>query len=93
MRPGQLEIGAELQQVTPLLLAQGHWLSRLERGNLALEPVHHLQRLVPAALQLTGDQAIVGSDGVILPTGICPEKRACCSAISSCLCAADVALV
>jgi hypothetical protein len=32
--------------------------------------VHDLQRPVPAALQLTSDQSIVGIDGVILPTGI-----------------------
>ena len=70
VRPGEFEIGAELQQVPPLLLTQGRWLSRLDRGGLALEPVHGLQRLVPAALQLTGDQAIVGIDGVILPTGM-----------------------
>src|SRR5205823_354907 len=70
VRPGEFEIGAELQHVPPLLLTQGRWLSRLERGDLALEPVHDLQRLVPAALQLTGDQAIVGIDGVILPTGM-----------------------
>src|SRR4051812_46189329 len=51
-------------------LAQRRWLSRLERGGLALEPVHDLQRLVPAALQLTGDKAVVGIDGVVLPTGM-----------------------
>jgi hypothetical protein len=77
----------------PLLLAQRCRLHRLDRCNLALEPVHDLQRLVPAAFQLTGDQAIVGIDGVILPAGIPAEKRACCSARSSCLWAADVSLV
>src|SRR5947209_10438472 len=70
VRPGEFEIGTELQQVPPLLLTQARWLSRLERGGLALEPVHDLQCLVPAALQLTGDQAIVGIDGVVLPTGM-----------------------
>src|SRR5205814_2737928 len=69
-RPGAFEIGADSQQMPPLLLTQGRWLSRLDRGALALEPVHDLQCLVPAALQLTGDQAIVGIDGVILPTGM-----------------------
>ena len=70
VRPGQLEIGAELHQVLPLLLAQGRRLPRLERGDLALDPVHDLQRLVPAALQLAGHQAIGGIDSIILPTGM-----------------------
>jgi hypothetical protein len=70
VRPGELEIGAELQQVPPLVLAQGRRLSRLKCGDLAFDPVHDLQRLVPAALQLTGNQAIVGIDGVILPAGM-----------------------
>jgi len=55
VRPGELQIGTELHQEPPLLLAHRCRLPRLERGNLALEPVHDLQRLVPAALQLTGN--------------------------------------
>ena len=70
MRPGELEIGAELQQMPPLLLAQGRRLPRLECGNLAFDPVRHLQRLVPTALQLASDQTIGGIDSIILPTGM-----------------------
>src|SRR6516225_7348626 len=70
MRPGELEIGAELQQMPPLLLAQGRRLSRLKRCDLAFDSVHHLQRLVPAALQLASDQTIGGIDSIILPTGM-----------------------
>src|SRR3984893_8085955 len=70
MRPGEIEIGAELQQMPPLLLAQGRRLSRLKCGDLAFDPVHPLQRLVPTALQLASDQAFVGIDGVILPAGM-----------------------
>src|SRR6266404_5021232 len=70
MRPGELEIGAELQQMPPLLLAQGRRLPRLKCGDLAFDPVHHLQRLVPTALQLASDQTIGGIDSIILPTGM-----------------------
>ena len=70
MRLGELEIGAELQQMPPLLLAQGRRLPRLECGNLAFDPVRHLQRLVPTALQLTSHQAIGGIDSIILATGM-----------------------
>jgi hypothetical protein len=50
VRPSELQIGTEPHQMLPLLLAQGRRLLRLELGNLALEPVHDLQRLIPAAL-------------------------------------------
>jgi hypothetical protein len=76
MRPGELEIGAELQQMPPLLLAQGRRLPRLKCGDLAFDPVRHLQRLVPTALQLASDQTIGGIDSIILPTGMrCREAR------------------
>jgi len=70
MRPGELEIGAELQQMPPLLLAQRCRLSRLKCCDLAFDPMHHLQRLVPTALQLASDQTIGGIDSIILPTGM-----------------------
>ena len=68
MRPGQLEIRAELHQVLPLLLAQRRLLARLEPGDLAFDPLRDLQRLVPAALQLAGHKAIGRIDGIILST-------------------------
>src|SRR5258708_39168143 len=38
--------------------------------------MHDLQRLVPTALQLTGDQPIIGIDGVILSTRLrCRQAR------------------
>ena len=70
MRPGEFEIGAELHQVLLLRLAQGRRLLRLECGDLAFDPVHRLQRLVPAALQFASHQAIGGIDGIILPAGM-----------------------
>ena len=50
VRPSELQIGAEPRQMLLLLLAQGCRLLCLELGNLALEPMHNLQRLIPAAL-------------------------------------------
>ena len=38
--------------------------------DLAFDPMHHLQRLVPRALQLASDQTIGGIDSIILPTGM-----------------------
>ena len=67
MRPGALEIGAELHQMLSLLLAQWRRLFRVERGDLSLDAVHACERHIPAALQLAGDQAIGGIDGVVLP--------------------------
>ena len=42
VRPGKLEIGAELHQEPPLLLAQGHRLPRLNCSDLAFDPLHRL---------------------------------------------------
>ena len=70
MRPGQLEIGAELHQMPPLPLTQWRGLLGLECGDLPFDPVHDLQRLVPASLQLAGYEAIGGIDRVILSTRV-----------------------
>ena len=70
MRPGECEVGAKLHQLLPLHLAQGRRLPRLKCGDLTFDPVHHLQRLVPTALQLASDQTIGGIDSIILPTGM-----------------------
>src|ERR1700693_5710518 len=45
VRPGECEVGAKLHQLLPLHLAQGRRLPCLDGGDLALDPVHDLQRL------------------------------------------------
>src|SRR4029077_10854700 len=50
VRPSELQIGTELHQVSTLFPPQRCRLLRLELGDLALEPMHDLQRLIPAAL-------------------------------------------
>src|ERR1700730_12747374 len=70
VRPGELEIGAKPQKAPPLLPAEGPRLLRLKCGELDFDPVPHLQRLVPPALQLASDQTIGGIDSIILPTGM-----------------------
>src|SRR6202022_2513704 len=70
MRPGALEIDAELHQLLPLLLAQRRRPARDDGSGLAFYFAYGLQRLVPAALQLAGHEAIGGIDCVVLPTGM-----------------------
>src|ERR1700693_2066593 len=70
MRPGAIEIGAKLHQALPLLPAPRRRPARDDGSDLAFYCVYGLQRLVPAALQLAGHEAIGGIDGVILPTGM-----------------------
>src|ERR1700680_2907110 len=70
MRPGAIEIGAKLHQPLPLRLTQRRRPARDDRSDLAFYSVYGLQRLVPAALQLAGHEAIGGIDGVVLPTGM-----------------------
>ena len=36
--------------------------------------MHHLQRFIPAALQLACDQTIGRIDGIILPAGMCRRE-------------------
>src|SRR5712671_2040938 len=80
MRPSACEVGAELHELLPLHLSQGHWLPCLESSDLAFDPVHDLQRLVPAPLELTGNQTIGGIDSIVLPARMrgleaCPLQR------------------
>ena len=67
VRPGECEVGAELHQLLALHLAQGQRLPRLDGGDVALDPVHDLQRLVPAPLELASHQTIGGIDSIVLP--------------------------
>ena len=70
MRPRQLKIGAELHQGLSFPLTQCRRFFRLECSDLAFDPVHGLQRLVPAPLQLPGDQTIVGIYRIVLPARV-----------------------
>jgi hypothetical protein len=51
-RPGECEIGAELHQLLPLHLSQGHCLPPLDSSDFGFDPVYDLQRLIPAPLEL-----------------------------------------
>jgi len=66
-RPGAIEIGAELHQPLLLLLAQRRRPPRDDGSDLAFNCVYGLQRLVPAALQLAGHEAI----------GVRPKSHRC----------------
>src|SRR5215469_3694726 len=74
VRPSELQIGTELHQVPPLFLPERCWPFRLELSNLALEPMHDLQRLIPAALERASHKTIVGINSIILPPGICRRE-------------------
>jgi hypothetical protein len=52
----------------PLPLGQWRRLPRNNSRDLAFDPVHGIERLVPATLKLAGHEAIGGIDGVVLPT-------------------------
>lgn len=56
--------------MSPPSVAQGRRLLPVQLGNLTLEPMHDLQRLIPAALQLAGHQTIGGIDSIILPASM-----------------------
>src|SRR5580700_12211046 len=68
--PSALDVGAEPEQRLAFAWAyaiRGHHAEGIE---LVLEPSLLFQALVPTPLQLTGDQSVVGIDGVILPSGV-----------------------
>ena len=60
-------IGAEREQALPLGRGQRRLRARRQRIPLVFERAHGEQALVPASLQLGGDEAVVGIDGVVLP--------------------------
>ena len=66
MRPGALEIGTERHQLLPLRLAERRRTPRDHGGDLSFDLCDSLQCLVPAALQLAGDQTIGRIDGIVL---------------------------
>ena len=70
MRPGALEIGAERNELLPLRLAKRGRTPRDHGRDVALDPGNGLQSLVPAALQLAGDEPIGRIDSIVLSTGM-----------------------
>ena len=67
-RPGPLQIGAERHQ--PLAIGRCEIDSGRSRQSLqlGLQIAHDRQPLVPSLLQLGGDEAVVGIDGIVLAT-------------------------
>src|SRR5580704_9273611 len=92
MRPGTLEVSAELHQMLSFLLAQRRRSFRVECCDLSLDPVHAFERHVPPALRLTSDQAIGRIDGVILAARM-SSLVARLRQRHSCRRAADISLV
>src|ERR1700722_7107505 len=68
--PSALDVGAEPEQRLAFAWAyaiRGHHAEGIE---LFLEPSLLFQALVPTPLQFSGNQSVVGIDGVILPSGV-----------------------
>src|SRR5271163_4690488 len=68
--PSALDVGAEPEQRLAFAWAyaiRGHYAEGIE---LVLEPSLLFQALVPTPLQFSGNQSVVGIDGVILPSGV-----------------------
>jgi hypothetical protein len=53
-----------------LRLAERRRTTRNQGGNLSFDPCDSLQCLVPATLQLAGDQTVCRVDGVVLSAGV-----------------------
>ena len=58
MRPGALQISTERHQLPALRLAERRRAPRNQGGDLSFDLCDSLQCLVPAALQLAGDQTV-----------------------------------
>src|SRR5438067_995078 len=67
--PGGLDVGAEGEQALALGLGKHRFRAYGKRIPVVFESAHREQAFIPALLQLGGDQAVVGVDRVILPTG------------------------
>ena len=65
MQPGALQISTERHQLLALRLAERRRTTRNQGGDLSFDPCDSLQCLVPAALQLAGDQPVCRVDGVV----------------------------
>ena len=66
MQPGALQISTERHQLLALGLAERRRTTRNQGGDLSFKLCDSLQCLVPAALQLAGDQPVCRVDGVVL---------------------------
>ena len=66
MRPGALQISTERHQLLALRPAERRRTTRNQGGDLSFDPCDSLQCLVPAALQLAGDQPVCRVDGDVL---------------------------
>lgn len=66
MQPSALQISTERHQLLALRLAERRRTTRNQGGDLSFDPYDSLQCLVPAALQLAGDQTVCRVDGVVL---------------------------
>ena len=66
MQPGALQISTERHQLLALRLAERRRTMRNQGGDLSFDPCDSPQCLVPAALQLAGDQTVCRIDGVVL---------------------------
>ena len=70
MRPGALQISAERHQLLALRLTERRRTTRNQGRDLSFKLCDSLQCLVPAALQLAGDQPVCRIDGVVLSAGV-----------------------
>src|SRR5207237_9772439 len=68
--PGGLDVGAEVEQALALGLGEHRFRAYGQRIPVVFESAHREQALIPALLQLGGDQTVVGVDCIILST--CP---------------------
>jgi len=66
MQPGALQISTERHQLLALGLTERRRTARNQGGDLSFKLCDSLQCLVPAALQLAGDQPVCRVDGVVL---------------------------
>src|SRR5712675_2429761 len=66
MQPGALQISTKRHQLPALRLTEQRRMARNQGGDLSFKLCDSLQCLVPAALQLAGDQPVCRIDGVVL---------------------------
>src|SRR3981189_2553441 len=66
MQPGALQISTERHQLLALRLTERGRTARNQGGDLSFKLCDSPQCLVPAALQLAGDQPVCRVDGVVL---------------------------
>src|SRR5262249_7372695 len=70
MRPGTFEIGTERHELLALCLTKRRRTPCDQGRDVTLNLGNHLQSLVPAALQLAGDEPIGWINSIVLSTGM-----------------------